>query len=313
MRMVSRFHAAPRSTSTASGAPPNPSLISSHRVRNRSRGVPLGARGSRGRGAGRDDVAARRPDHGRRRAGVLDALHRGRRVPRPARRTADARAVSGCVPPAVVDARGRTDGAADRLHDHVRRHPPRRHRDGRDPHRRPARDGRGDRPVRPLRLAADHAPLVPRRRDPAARRGLCALAQEVARMRERRSSAVVLVLAAATSVQGGAAVAKSLFPTLGPPGVVFLRLLFGSAALWAIARPELRSRPRADLRLVLALGVVLAAMNTSFYESLDRAPLGVAVTVEFLGPLAVAVLGSRRAVDLVWVGLAGGGVALLAD
>ncbi|HZT45549.1 MAG TPA: EamA family transporter [Gaiellaceae bacterium] len=132
-------------------------------------------------------------------------------------------------------------------------------------------------------------------------------------MRERRTSAVALVLAAACSVQGGAAVAKSLFPSLGPPGVVFLRLLFGSAALWAIARPELRSRTRADLRLVVALGVVLAAMNTSFYESLDRAPLGVAVTVEFLGPLAVAVLGSRRAVDLVWVGLAGGGVALLAD
>jgi inner membrane transporter RhtA len=121
------------------------------------------------------------------------------------------------------------------------------------------------------------------------------------------------VLAAACSVQGGAAVAKSLFPTLGPPGVVFLRLLFGAAALWAIARPQLRGRPRADLRLVGALGVVLVSMNVSFYEALDRAPLGIVVTVEFLGPLAVAVLGSRRAVDLVWVALAGSGVALLAD
>ncbi|HEX7526269.1 MAG TPA: hypothetical protein VF327_08165, partial [Gaiellaceae bacterium] len=97
----------------------------------------------------------------------------------------------------------------------------------------------------------------------------------MAATRERRLSAVGLVLGAACSVQGGAAVAKTLFPELGPPGVVFLRLLFGSLALWAIA----------------------------------RLPLGIAVTVEFLGPLAVAVLLSRRPVDLVWVALAGSGVA----
>jgi inner membrane transporter RhtA len=120
-------------------------------------------------------------------------------------------------------------------------------------------------------------------------------------------------MSAACSVQAGAAVAKSLFPQLGPPGVVFLRLLFGSAALWAIARPQLRRRPREDLRLVAALGVVLVSMNITFYEALDRAPLGVVVTVEFLGPLAVAVLGSRKATDFVWVALAAGGVALLAD
>src|SRR3954471_8197827 len=132
-------------------------------------------------------------------------------------------------------------------------------------------------------------------------------------MRERRSSAVALVLAAACSVQGGAAVAKTLFPQLGPPGVVFLRLLFGSAALWAIARPQLRGRAQAELRLVGALGVVLVSMNISFYEALDRAPLGVVVTVEFLGPLAVAVLGSRKASDFIWVALAATGVALLAD
>ena len=130
---------------------------------------------------------------------------------------------------------------------------------------------------------------------------------------ERRAAAVGLVLGAACSVQGGAAVAKSLFSTLGPPGVVFLRLLFGSLALWAIARPQIRGRSRADLKLVAALGVVLVSMNLSFYEALDRAPLGVAVTVEFLGPLAVAVLGSRRPLDLLWVALAGTGVALLAN
>jgi len=132
-------------------------------------------------------------------------------------------------------------------------------------------------------------------------------------VRDRRASAVGLVFAAACSVQGGAAVAKSLFPQLGPPGVVFLRLLFGSAALWAIARPQLRQRRRADLRLIAALGIVLVSMNITFYEALARVPLGIAVTVEFVGPLAVAVLGSRKAVDLLWVVLAGAGVGLLAD
>jgi inner membrane transporter RhtA len=130
---------------------------------------------------------------------------------------------------------------------------------------------------------------------------------------ERRLPAVGLVLGAACSVQGGAAVAKSLFPELGPPGVVFLRLLFGSLALWAIARPQIRGRTRADLQLVAVLGVVLVSMNMSFYEAIDRLPLGIAVTVEFLGPLGVAVALSRRPVDLVWVALAGSGVALLAD
>jgi inner membrane transporter RhtA len=124
--------------------------------------------------------------------------------------------------------------------------------------------------------------------------------------------APVFVIGAAVSVQGGAAVAKSLFPELGPPGVVFLRLLFGGVVLWAFARPVLRGRSTRDLALVALLGLVLVCMNLSFYESLDRLPLGIAVTVEFVGPLGVAVAGSRRALDLVWVALAGGGILLLA-
>ena len=124
---------------------------------------------------------------------------------------------------------------------------------------------------------------------------------------------MLLVLGAASSVQAGASVAKSLFPELGPPGVVFLRLLFGSIALWAIARPALRGRPRRELWLVTALGVVLVTMNVLFYESIARLPLGIAVTVEFLGPLAVAIIGSRRRIDFLWVVLAGAGVALLAE
>jgi inner membrane transporter RhtA len=120
-------------------------------------------------------------------------------------------------------------------------------------------------------------------------------------------------LAAATSVQAGASVAKSLFATLGPPAVVWLRLLFGSLALWAVGRPDLRTRPWRELRLVVALGIVLVSMNTAFHESIVRLPLGIAVTIEFLGPLAVATIGSRRRLDLAWVALAGVGVALLAE
>ena len=128
----------------------------------------------------------------------------------------------------------------------------------------------------------------------------------------QRFKAILLVLAAATSVQAGASVAKSLFATLGAPGVVWLRLLFGSIALWVVARPQLRSRPWCELRLIVALGIVLVTMNVSFYESIDRIPLGLAVTVEFLGPLAVATIASRRMLDLLWIALAGIGVALLA-
>ena len=129
----------------------------------------------------------------------------------------------------------------------------------------------------------------------------------------QRFKAILLVLAAATSVQAGASVAKSLFATLGPPGVVWLRLLFGSVALWVAARPQLRSRPWRELRLLVALGIVLVSMNITFYESIDRIPLGIAVTIEFLGPLAVATITSRRKLDLLWVALAGIGVALLAE
>jgi inner membrane transporter RhtA len=121
----------------------------------------------------------------------------------------------------------------------------------------------------------------------------------------------VLVVAAAVSVQGGATIAKSLFPVLGPPAVVFLRLLFGSVALWLVARPRLRGRRRRELAPVFLLGVTLAAMNDSFYEGIERVPLGVGVTVEFVGPLTLAVISSRRRLDLVWIALAALGIVLL--
>jgi inner membrane transporter RhtA len=122
----------------------------------------------------------------------------------------------------------------------------------------------------------------------------------------------LLLLGSIASVQFGSAFADKLFGQAGPGGVVFLRLGLSAAMLLAISRPSLRGRTRADLRAAVAFGLVLGVMNWSFYEALDRLPLGVAVTIEFVGPLAVAVAGSRRLLDVVWVALAAGGVGLLA-
>jgi inner membrane transporter RhtA len=125
-----------------------------------------------------------------------------------------------------------------------------------------------------------------------------------------RRTAAALVLASIVSIQVGAAIVTTLFDEVGPGGAVFLRTLFAAAVLMLLWRPALR--PTAGGRDVVALGVLLGVMNLTFYESLDRIPLGIAVTLEFVGPLTVAVLGSRRRRDLVWVALAAAGLALLA-
>jgi inner membrane transporter RhtA len=122
---------------------------------------------------------------------------------------------------------------------------------------------------------------------------------------------VGLVALGILSVQVGAAFAKGLFPVLGPYGTVFLRLGFAALILMAVWRPRVRGHSGRDYLLVLLFGLVFAAMNTSFYAALDRLPLGVAVTVEFVGPLGVAVFGSRRLRDLLWAVLAAGGIVLL--
>jgi inner membrane transporter RhtA len=122
----------------------------------------------------------------------------------------------------------------------------------------------------------------------------------------------LLVLGGIGSVQFGSAFANTLFDEAGPGGVVLLRLLLSAAILLALARPSLRARSRADITAAVVFGLVLAGMNWSFYEALDRLPLGVAVTIEFTGPLVVAVAGSRRLVDGLWVLLAAAGVVLLA-
>jgi inner membrane transporter RhtA len=136
----------------------------------------------------------------------------------------------------------------------------------------------------------------------------------VSRARLPRATAVpapLLVLGAVASVQSGAAVATRLFPSVGPGGTVLLRLGLSALLVLAVARPRLRGRRRGDLGLAVAFGLVLAGMNATFYEALDRIPLGIAVTVEFVGPLTVALAGSRRRLDLLWVALAATGVVLL--
>jgi inner membrane transporter RhtA len=119
------------------------------------------------------------------------------------------------------------------------------------------------------------------------------------------------VLVGILSVQVGAAVAKQLFGVVGSTGMVALRLIFAALVLLAVWRPTLRMSRRAWWAVV-GYGVVLGAMNLCFYLALARAPLGIVVTIEFLGPLAIALAGSRRWLDGLWALLAAGGVVLLA-
>jgi inner membrane transporter RhtA len=109
----------------------------------------------------------------------------------------------------------------------------------------------------------------------------------------------------------GATVARQLFPFLGPTATVFVRVGFGALILLAIARPGLRRLSAAQWREVVPFGLIIAGMNLCFYQSIARIPLGIAVTIEFLGPLAVAIAGSRKATDFVWAGMAAAGVAML--
>jgi inner membrane transporter RhtA len=130
-----------------------------------------------------------------------------------------------------------------------------------------------------------------------------------------------LVVSSILSVQLGAGLAGRMFSEVGPAVMTGLRLWTGAALMAALgARAVVRSvrdlaRERAwrDSAVVVAFGVTLGIMNFSIYQSFARIPLGIAVTIEFLGPLAVAVASSRRLIDVVWVALAGAGVALLSN
>ena len=125
-------------------------------------------------------------------------------------------------------------------------------------------------------------------------------------------SPTLLVLLGIVSVQFGAALAKQLFGTVGSMGAVSLRICFAAAVLALWWRPSLRLG-RGAWEAVIGYGVVLGLMNLCFYQALARIPLGIAVTIEFLGPLGVALAGSRRWLDALWALLAAVGVALLAE
>ena len=122
----------------------------------------------------------------------------------------------------------------------------------------------------------------------------------------------LLILVGTLSVQCGGGLASNMIREYGPLPVVTMRILFGAAMLLAFQRARVRGTSRSALLSCLALGVILAAMNSLFYVGLSRIPLGVAVTIEFWGPLTVAVIGSRRLLDLVWVGMAAAGIYILA-
>ncbi|MFD6993599.1 DMT family transporter [Streptomyces sp. NPDC059943] len=122
---------------------------------------------------------------------------------------------------------------------------------------------------------------------------------------------VALVVGGMLSVQFGAAIAVLLMPRAGAVGVVTLRLLLAAIVLLVVCRPKVRGHSRADWGTVLVFGAVLAAMNLLFYQAADRIPLGAAVTLEVLGPLTLSVIASRRLGNLLWAGLALGGVVLL--
>jgi inner membrane transporter RhtA len=130
--------------------------------------------------------------------------------------------------------------------------------------------------------------------------------------RLRRAPPTALVILPIFSVQLGAALAKSFFDSLGPGGMVFLRIAFAALMLFLLVRPKLGGHDRAGYLVAVLFGLTLAGMNYSLYLAFDRIPLGVAVTLEFVGPLGVAVAGSRRALDLLWVVLAAAGILLLA-
>lgn len=115
-----------------------------------------------------------------------------------------------------------------------------------------------------------------------------------------------------TTTQLGAAISTHLFSSLGSSGTVLLRIGFAAVVLILAWRPTLTGYARREYLQAILFGIVIAIMNLTFYSALGRIPLGIAVTLEFVGPLGVAVAGSRRPLDWLWVTLAASGIVLLA-
>jgi inner membrane transporter RhtA len=123
--------------------------------------------------------------------------------------------------------------------------------------------------------------------------------------------AVAMTMGSIVSVQCGAALSTSIFDSVGPFGATLLRSAFGALLLLVFARASLRAARGRPLRDVVLFGLALAGMTLCFFPALDRLPLGIAVTLEFVGPLGVAVFASHRRRDLLWVALAAAGIVLL--
>ncbi|XVV16030.1 EamA family transporter [Actinoplanes sp. CA-131856] len=130
-------------------------------------------------------------------------------------------------------------------------------------------------------------------------------------MNARTTAGIATMLTSAASNQAGAAVGAHAFPTMGPAGVVAVRQIVAAAVLLPVARPDVRRFTWGQWWPVLLLGLVFATMNLSLYTAIDRIGLGLAVTLEFLGPLAVALAGSRTRRDLLCAAVAGAGVYVL--
>ena len=120
------------------------------------------------------------------------------------------------------------------------------------------------------------------------------------------------VLFAIISVQSGAAIAKTLFPAIGAAGTASLRIGISAIILLAVYRPNLLKITPNQWKIVIPYGLSLGAMNLIFYLAIERIPIGLAVTLEFIGPLVVAVIGSKRLIDYLWVLLAAIGIVLIA-
>lgn len=123
---------------------------------------------------------------------------------------------------------------------------------------------------------------------------------------------VPAVLLAIISVQCGAAIAKTLFPAIGAAGTASLRIGISAIILLFAYRPNLKQIKANQWKIVAPYGLTLGAMNLIFYLAIERIPIGLAVTLEFMGPLLVAIIGSTRLIDYCWVILAGLGIVLIA-
>lgn len=126
-----------------------------------------------------------------------------------------------------------------------------------------------------------------------------------------RAWPVAMLVVAMCSIQSGASIAKSLFPVIGATGTTSIRLILAATLLLIVMRPWQRPLSRRAWKSTLIYGVSLGIMNLLFYQALQTVPLGIAVALEFTGPLAVAMLSSRRWLDLLWVALAVLGLILL--